>query len=51
MTAVDLTEKYPLASDEKIRASFSGDPCRCTGYLHLIEALCSVVARRARGVN
>ena len=32
MTCVDLLRKYPLATDDEIRAGLSGNLCRCTGY-------------------
>jgi carbon-monoxide dehydrogenase small subunit len=39
MTATDLISKYPLASDEEIRAGLSGNLCRCTGYEHIVRAV------------
>jgi aerobic-type carbon monoxide dehydrogenase small subunit (CoxS/CutS family) len=44
MTCVDLLRKYPLASNEQIRAGLSGNLCRCTGYEHIVRALRTVVA-------
>ena len=43
MTATDLLRKYPLASDDEIRAGLSGNLCRCTGYEHIVEAIRAVV--------
>ena len=48
MTCVDLLRKYPLASDDEIRAGLSGNLCRCTGYEHIVRALRSVVAKGGR---
>jgi carbon-monoxide dehydrogenase small subunit len=43
MTATDLLRKYPLASDDEIRAGLSGNLCRCTGYEHIVKAIRAVV--------
>jgi len=48
MTCVDLLRKYPLASDDEIRAGLSGNLCRCTGYEHIVRAVRSVVAKGRR---
>jgi len=39
MTATDLLKKYPLATDDEIRAGLSGNLCRCTGYEHIVAAV------------
>jgi aerobic carbon-monoxide dehydrogenase small subunit len=39
MTVTDLLRKYPLASDDEIRAGLSGNLCRCTGYEHIVAAV------------
>jgi len=44
MTCVDLLRKYPLASDDEVRAGLSGNLCRCTGYEHIVRAVRAVVA-------
>jgi carbon-monoxide dehydrogenase small subunit len=46
MTALDLLEKYPLASDAEIRDGLSGNLCRCTGYENIVAAVRTLVARR-----
>src|SRR5579871_6079975 len=48
MTATDLIKKYPLASDEEIRAGLSGNLCRCTGYEHIVRAVRAAVARKRK---
>jgi aerobic-type carbon monoxide dehydrogenase small subunit (CoxS/CutS family) len=48
MTATDLMQKYPLASDEEIRRGLSGNLCRCTGYQHIVDAVRAVVAKGSR---
>ena len=49
MTATDLLRKYPLATDEEIRAGLSGNLCRCTGYEHIVAAVRAAVAARSAG--
>jgi carbon-monoxide dehydrogenase small subunit len=49
ITALDLLRKYPLASDEEIRAGLSGNLCRCTGYEHIVRAVRAAVAERDAG--
>lgn len=39
MTCTDMLEKTPLATDEQIRDGLSGNLCRCTGYVHIVEAV------------
>ena len=39
MTCTDMLQKMPLASDEEIRDGLSGNLCRCTGYVHIVEAV------------
>src|SRR5262249_27577209 len=48
MTARDLLEKYPLATDAEIRDGLSGNLCRCTGYENIVKAIRAVVDRRAK---
>jgi aerobic carbon-monoxide dehydrogenase small subunit len=46
MTVTDLLRKYPLATDEQIRAGLSGNLCRCTGYEHIVAAVRALVRQR-----
>jgi carbon-monoxide dehydrogenase small subunit len=39
MTAADLIENFPLASEEEIRVGLSGNICRCTGYQNIVTAV------------
>lgn len=39
MTAVQLLERHPQATDEEIRHGLEGNLCRCTGYQHIVEAV------------
>jgi len=36
--------KAPKSSDEEIRAAMSGVICRCTGYVHIVEAVKHAIA-------
>jgi len=46
MTVTDLLRKFPLATDEQIRAGLSGNLCRCTGYEHIVAAVQALVRQR-----
>ncbi len=46
MTATDLLNKYPLASDDEIREGLSGNLCRCTGYQHIVDAVRAAAAQK-----
>ena len=48
MTALELIEKFPLATDEEIRLGLSGNLCRCTGYNQIFEAV-EAAAAHMRG--
>src|SRR4030095_32922 len=39
MTAVQVLERHPQATDEEIRHGLEGNLCRCTGYQHIVEAV------------
>lgn len=39
MTCTDMLQKYPLTTDAEIREGLSGNLCRCTGYVHIVEAV------------
>jgi carbon-monoxide dehydrogenase small subunit len=39
ITARNLLEETPRASAEDIRKALSGNLCRCTGYLRIVEAV------------
>jgi carbon-monoxide dehydrogenase small subunit len=39
MTAVSLIEQNPDPTEAQIREAISGNMCRCTGYLSIIEAI------------
>ena len=39
MSAVDLVQRYPKASEQTIREELEGNLCRCTGYHNIVKAV------------
>jgi len=39
MSAVDLVNRHPKASEDKIREELEGNMCRCTGYHNIVKAV------------
>ena len=39
MSAIDLVERHPKASEQTIREELSGNLCRCTGYHNIVKAV------------
>ncbi|HKY32241.1 MAG TPA: (2Fe-2S)-binding protein [Candidatus Polarisedimenticolia bacterium] len=39
MTAVSLLERNPDPTEEEVREAISGNMCRCTGYIAIVEAI------------
>ena len=39
MSAIDLVQRKPQASDEEIRDMLEGNLCRCTGYQNIVAAV------------
>jgi aerobic carbon-monoxide dehydrogenase small subunit len=48
MTATALLDEAPAASGEEIRRNLSGNLCRCTGYVKIVEAV-EAAAVKIRG--
>ena len=48
LAATELLERNPNPSEEEIKEAISGNLCRCTGYLPIVEAIGNV-ARIQRG--
>ena len=48
MAAQELLEISPDPSEEEIRASLSGNLCRCTGYEFIVDAVRAAAAASAR---
>ena len=46
ITARDIVTRLPNASRERIRLELSGNLCRCTGYLGIINAIEMALERR-----
>jgi carbon-monoxide dehydrogenase small subunit len=38
MSAVDLVNRHPKASEARIREEIEGNLCRCTGYMNIVAA-------------
>jgi len=49
LTTVKLLEENPDPSEEEIRAALSGNVCRCTGYVFIVEAVKAAAARLREG--
>jgi aerobic-type carbon monoxide dehydrogenase small subunit (CoxS/CutS family) len=47
MTAKALLDQEPRPSRERIREALSGNLCRCTGYLQIVEAIEAAAMRKA----
>lgn len=48
MSALDLCQQHPQASDTEIREQLEGNLCRCTGYQNIVKAV--VQGREAMAV-
>lgn len=46
-----MLELNPQPSEEYIRHYLRGNICRCTGYVKIIEAICSVIARNSKSME
>jgi aerobic-type carbon monoxide dehydrogenase small subunit (CoxS/CutS family) len=46
MSSLDLIEKNPELSEEKIRHGLVGNICRCAGYANIVDAILSVAQER-----
>ena len=45
VTARDVVRRLPDADEARVREELSGNLCRCTGYVGIVEAVLSVIAR------
>ncbi len=48
LSAEDLLKKNPHPSELEVREGLSGNLCRCTGYVGIVEAVLEVATARAR---
>jgi len=46
MSAEDLLRKNPNPTEMEVREGLSGNLCRCTGYVGIVEAVLEVAASR-----
>jgi carbon-monoxide dehydrogenase small subunit len=49
VATADLLERSPDPSDDEIREALSGNLCRCTGYISIVEAVLDARAAYKRG--
>lgn len=45
MNMAEFIEKHPNPSDEDIRHALVGNLCRCTGYVHIVDAVRQAAAK------
>jgi carbon-monoxide dehydrogenase small subunit len=48
MSAANLLQTNPKPTEQQIREGISGNFCRCTGYQHIVNAIQSAAAAKAR---
>jgi aerobic carbon-monoxide dehydrogenase small subunit len=48
MSAVDLCQRHPKASEQEIREQLEGNICRCTGYQNIVKAVQQGAAAMAK---
>ena len=48
VTARDIVERLPQATESRIREELAGNLCRCTGYVGIVRAIERVLAERRR---
>lgn len=49
MNMAEFIDKHPNPTDEEIRSALIGNLCRCTGYVHIVEAVRAAAQQTARG--
>jgi len=50
IAAADVVQHNPRANRQQVREAISSNYCRCTGYHAIVDAICSVLAKRAQEV-
>ena len=48
MNMAEFIEKHPNPTDEEIRHALIGNLCRCTGYVHIVDAVRAAAELAAR---
>jgi carbon-monoxide dehydrogenase small subunit len=51
ISARDIVLRLPNADEATIRRELSGNLCRCTGYVGIVNAISSVIERRREGLQ
>ena len=51
MTTHELLERNPEPDEQQIRAALSGNLCRCTGYVNIVESVLYASKLRRRGAK
>ncbi len=46
MTARDIVTRLPDADEKRVREELSGNLCRCTGYVGIVDAIRDVQEQR-----
>jgi aerobic carbon-monoxide dehydrogenase small subunit len=49
IAARDIVQRLPQADERRIREELSGNLCRCTGYVGIVNAVASVIEKRKHG--
>jgi aerobic carbon-monoxide dehydrogenase small subunit len=49
MTAVALLERNPRPTQEQVRAGLSGNLCRCTGYVGIVDSILAAAGKNVAG--
>jgi carbon-monoxide dehydrogenase small subunit len=49
LAAKSLLDENPRANEEEVRRAISGNLCRCTGYVKIVDAILSVAGNSVKG--
>ena len=47
VAARDIVTRLPDADEDRVRLELAGNLCRCTGYVGIVNAILSVIEKRA----
>lgn len=51
LSAISLLNRNPAPTEEEIRRAISGNLCRCSGYVQIVEAIKDYAEERRRGTS